>query len=82
MSETMHHLLDKLPKEALIDTILLAYKNLFPDLQERKEAFRTMALLIQAREVTLGNVSIEDFDDPFKTDLQAKVEELREAGVK
>ena len=82
MPETVRFLLNKLPKKTLIETIIQTYEAVFPDPIERKEAFRGMALLIQANEILLGNISIDDFDDPFKSGLEDKVKELREAGVK
>ena len=78
MTRTMRHLLNKLPKKTLIETIIQVYENLFTDPEERKTAFREMALLIQAREVVLGNSELVNFSEPFKTDLQIKIAEICE----
>ena len=69
MTETMRYLLGKLPNKMLVNIIIQNYESVFPDLQERKEAFHDMAVLIQTRDVFLGNRDLEKFKEPFRSEV-------------
>lgn len=69
--ETMRFLMKKLSKETLIESILNTYDALFKDDPEGlKTAYHDMTLKIQALSVIEGKSKVEDFFDPFKTELQ------------
>jgi len=70
MSETMRHLLKKLPKKTLIDTIISIYESTFTEPQELKDALHSMALMIQSVEVSLGKSKLEDFQEPFRSEIE------------
>lgn len=69
-SDTMRFLLKKLPKKTLIEIIIKNYETLFKDDEEgSKEAYREMALYIQAWSIMEGKTSIDKFYEPFKSEL-------------
>lgn len=81
MTKVMVYLLGKLTKEMLVNIVIQNYEAVFPDPEEKKEAFREMAVLIQAREVYLGNRKLDGFEEPFKKEVQKYLNEFESSSL-
>ncbi len=80
-SETMRFLLKKLSKKMLIENMINTYEALFKDPEELHEAYHELAVLIQAREVFLGNSELVSFVEPFRTEIAERLEHSPFSGV-
>ena len=69
-SETMRHLLKKLPTPILIECLIQVYETTFSDPKELMAAYHPVVLMIQAREVYLERAKLESFSEPFRTEIE------------
>ena len=76
-SNTVRFLLKKLDKDTLIKIIIKSYETVFKgDPDGLKEAYHQMAIIIQAYSILSGSSSLEDFYEPFKSELKTYLDTL------
>jgi hypothetical protein len=73
-------MLDKLPKEELIENLIIIFETVCNDDEKLRDLTHLIVTEIQVREILMGRSDIKDYEEPHRSELKKRLDEENRKG--